>query len=158
MLHFHRSPGEACISQLHHQDGDAAQRFGAGTPPSVHRVSHPSHPCRTESGGGMRRSAAPQPPALGGRRIPATPPLIPKGRRPQCLAITRSPEAWPPPRPSARCRPHPGLTRGPGPWCSLRPQLGHFLLAAADYGGPRGSYPAARPVRARNSEFAIYVP
>lgn len=59
-----------------------------------------------------------------------------------------------PPRPTADYCHLQQLTRGPGPWCNLRPQLGHFLLAAADYGGPRGSFPAVRKVRDPSPEFA----
>lgn len=119
-------------------------------------VSRLGHPCRIR---GWRDATEPilsTPPAPYSRAgwVLAPLPLIPKALGPQCLAIARSPEARPPPGPSARGRPHPGLTRGPGPWCNLRLLLGHFLLAAADYGGPRGSHPAARPVRDRNLQFA----
>lgn len=63
-------------------------------------------------------------------------------------------EPLPLPSPTMNYCQHQELTRGPGPWCSLGPQLGHFLLAPADYGGLRGSFSAVWKVRDPSPESA----
>ena len=75
------------------------------------------------------RSPAPEP---GARRLPGIP------------ASLANPSARPP---------SPRAHQGSGAIALSPPAFGHFLLAAADYGGPRGSHPAVRPGRDRNLPF-----
>lgn len=122
-----------------------------GSSPTPHR---PGTPLRTPRVAGHSRVS------LGRGRGPAAPP---KGPRCPSPLPERSPAPEPGDRrlpgspaslanPSAR-PPSPRAHQGSGAIALSPPAFGHFLLAAADYGGPRGSHPAVRPGRDRNPPF-----
>ncbi|XP_053067751.1 cilia- and flagella-associated protein 52 isoform X1 [Acinonyx jubatus] len=121
--------------------GSAQARNSPGSlPPSG------AAPANTE-GGGTRQSL----PRLGkGPRCPSplperSPAPEPGNRRlPGIPASLANPSARPP---------SPRAHQGSGAIALSPPAFGHFLLAAADYGGPRGSHPAVRPGRDRNLPF-----
>lgn len=154
-----QDPREVCTSQSRTTTGSPASRRAAhgykdtspltAPRPEIHPVFFRDHRSKDQGGGPRGEQKAPALPR--GSSL-----LFSLSRNASSFELnnrpgSREPHGNPDPHPQVpQC---PGLTRGPGPSRRLHPPLGHFLLAAADYGGPRGSVLAIRPVRDRSLEF-----